>query len=140
MSRKARIILILLFGSLVGGLVIAVSLPGKDGEASGVSFWDRLSCTCDELFVKLGLRSSRRGCALPKKTVCITNLKQIDGAKATWALENKKSDTDIPTAAELSNYIRDAFIHWRPNVSCRRKVCNRKRRTEAALLDTGHTL
>jgi hypothetical protein len=76
MSRKARIILILLIGTLVGGLVIAVSLPGKDGETSGVSFWDRLSCTCDELFVKLGLRSRKP---------CIPALKELDKAKITWA-------------------------------------------------------
>ena len=32
---------------------------------------------------------------------CIGNLKTIDGAKATWALENKKKNSDIPTDAEL---------------------------------------
>src|SRR6266536_2836798 len=29
-----------------------------------------------------------------QKNACIANLKQIDGAKATFALENKKVDTD----------------------------------------------
>ena len=45
-----------------------------------------------------------------QKNACIANLKQIDGAKATWALENKKVNTDTPAATELygsSNYIRD---------------------------------
>ena len=44
------------------------------------------------------------------KNACIANLKQIDGAKATWALELKKSNTDAPLPTDLygaSNYIRD---------------------------------
>src|SRR4249919_3785388 len=45
-----------------------------------------------------------------QKNACIANLKQIDGAKATWALEQKKTNTDSPGATDLygaSNYIRD---------------------------------
>ncbi len=41
---------------------------------------------------------------------CIANLKMIDGAKATWAIENKKVNTDTPATSDLygaSNYIRD---------------------------------
>jgi prepilin-type N-terminal cleavage/methylation domain-containing protein len=44
-----------------------------------------------------------------QKSACIANLKQIDGAKATWALENKKTSADTPTTAMLygaTNYIR----------------------------------
>ncbi len=32
---------------------------------------------------------------------CIMNLRAIDGAKATWALENKKGDNDTPSDADL---------------------------------------
>ncbi len=32
---------------------------------------------------------------------CIANLKQIEGAKANWALENKKTSSDTPTDAML---------------------------------------
>jgi len=35
------------------------------------------------------------------KTACIANLKSIEGAKAYWALENKKNDQDVPTDADL---------------------------------------
>src|SRR6266446_5060864 len=45
-----------------------------------------------------------------QRAACIANLKQIEGAKATWALENKKTGTDAPTAADLygpTKYIRD---------------------------------
>ena len=44
-----------------------------------------------------------------QKSACIANLKQIDGAKATWALEQKKTSADVPTTADLygsTNYIR----------------------------------
>jgi len=44
---------------------------------------------------------------------CVNNLKQIDGAKQQWALENKKSGTDKPTAGDLAPYMRDtvnAFV------------------------------
>jgi len=45
-----------------------------------------------------------------QKNACIANLKQIDGAKATWALEMKKNNADTPTTSDLygsTNYIRD---------------------------------
>ncbi len=41
---------------------------------------------------------------------CIANLKQIDGAKSTWAMENKKGSTDTPNESDLYGptvYIRD---------------------------------
>lgn len=47
---------------------------------------------------------------ISQKNACIANLKQIDGAKNSWALENKKTTTDTPTAAVLYGatlYIRD---------------------------------
>ena len=45
-----------------------------------------------------------------QKNACIANLKQIDGAKNTWALENKKVNTDLAVAGDLYGatvYIRD---------------------------------
>ena len=44
-----------------------------------------------------------------QKNACIANLKQIEGAKANWALEMKKVDTDTPGTTDLygaANYIR----------------------------------
>ena len=35
------------------------------------------------------------------RTFCIANLKQIEGAKATWALEHKKVPTDTPVEGDL---------------------------------------
>ena len=45
-----------------------------------------------------------------QKNACIANLKQIDGAKQTWALENKKVSTDNCVATDIYGatlYIRD---------------------------------
>jgi prepilin-type N-terminal cleavage/methylation domain-containing protein len=45
-----------------------------------------------------------------QKNACIANMKQIDGAKATWALEMKKTAADTPGVADLYGatlYIRD---------------------------------
>ena len=47
---------------------------------------------------------------LSQKNACIANLKQIDGAKATWALEQKKTNTDVPVDTDIfgpNNYVRD---------------------------------
>ncbi|HEY0456705.1 MAG TPA: prepilin-type N-terminal cleavage/methylation domain-containing protein [Verrucomicrobiae bacterium] len=36
-----------------------------------------------------------------QKNACIANLKQVNGAKATWALEQKKTSTDTPGDTDL---------------------------------------
>jgi prepilin-type N-terminal cleavage/methylation domain-containing protein len=41
-----------------------------------------------------------------QKNACINNLRQIDGAKAQWALENKKTDGDTATSGDLSPYLK----------------------------------
>jgi len=45
-----------------------------------------------------------------QKTACIANMKQMDGAKATWAMEMKKSSSATPVATEIFGatlYIRE---------------------------------
>jgi len=45
-----------------------------------------------------------------QRTACIANLKQIEGAKATWAMEMKKSNSDTPVNSDLFGaalYLRD---------------------------------
>ena len=36
-----------------------------------------------------------------QQNACINNLRQLDGAKEQWALENKKTATDTPTMTDL---------------------------------------
>jgi prepilin-type N-terminal cleavage/methylation domain-containing protein len=51
--------------------------------------------------------------SVSQKNTCIANMKQIDGAKATWALEARKNNGDTPTTADLfgsDKYIRVAPV------------------------------
>ena len=41
---------------------------------------------------------------------CINSLRQLDGAKQQWALENRKTAADIPTEQELAVYLKDNAI------------------------------
>jgi prepilin-type N-terminal cleavage/methylation domain-containing protein len=47
-----------------------------------------------------------------QKNACINNLRQIDGAKEQWALENKKTSTDTPGDTDL--YGTDKYIKTAP--------------------------
>jgi len=47
-----------------------------------------------------------------QKNACIANLKQIDGAKATWALETKQIDSATPGDADL--FGPTAYIRRKP--------------------------
>ena len=40
-----------------------------------------------------------------QQNACINNLRQLDGAKQTWALENKASPTTTPTQANIQPYL-----------------------------------
>ncbi|MBI5387666.1 MAG: prepilin-type N-terminal cleavage/methylation domain-containing protein [Verrucomicrobia bacterium] len=45
-----------------------------------------------------------------QKAACVMNLRAIEGAKATWALEQKKGNTDTPGDGDIfgaDKYIRD---------------------------------
>jgi prepilin-type N-terminal cleavage/methylation domain-containing protein len=47
-----------------------------------------------------------------QRSACIANMKQIFGAKATWALENKKNNNDSPQVGDL--YGADKYIAKEP--------------------------
>ncbi len=47
-----------------------------------------------------------------QRNACIANLKQIDGAKATWALENKKQNGDTVNGTDL--YGATLYIRTEP--------------------------
>ena len=40
-----------------------------------------------------------------QQSACINNLRQIDGAKQTWALENRASQSTIPVLANIQPYL-----------------------------------
>ncbi|HZV35035.1 MAG TPA: prepilin-type cleavage/methylation domain-containing protein [Verrucomicrobiae bacterium] len=39
------------------------------------------------------------------ENACVNNLRQIDGAKQTWALENNKSSNDVVTWQQIQPYL-----------------------------------
>src|SRR2546423_13123593 len=50
--------------------------------------------------------------AASQRSACIANLKQISGAKATWALEAKKVNSDTPADTDL--FGSTAYIRVKP--------------------------
>jgi prepilin-type N-terminal cleavage/methylation domain-containing protein len=40
-----------------------------------------------------------------QKSACINNLRQIDGAKQTWALENRAGQSTVPALANIQPYL-----------------------------------
>ena len=48
-------------------------------------------------------------------STCVSNLKQIEGAKEQWAMVNKKGATDTPTSTELVGSVTDGFIKTYPS-------------------------
>jgi len=57
--------------------------------------------------VALGwIYSHPRGCVLPQRNVCITNLRQLEGAKWQWFLEEHKTTNDIPTMGDIARFMR----------------------------------
>lgn len=41
---------------------------------------------------------------------CINNLRQIDGAVQTWALETKQGDTATPTFEQIGGYMKNQVV------------------------------
>jgi prepilin-type N-terminal cleavage/methylation domain-containing protein len=71
---------------------------------------------------------------------CIANMKQIEGAKATWALENRKSNTDTPATTDL--YGANAYIRSEPTCpgGGTYTLGNVATRPVCSLSGSGHTL
>lgn len=45
--------------------------------------------------------------AIENRNNCNNNLRQLDGAIQTWAVEKKRADTDAPTWADIEPYLRN---------------------------------
>jgi hypothetical protein len=109
MQKQDRTTLLRLIGFLVGVLVAVVALRGRESASAGAGARNGTGNVFVNLMEHLGFLPARR-CAGSPRNGCIAQLKQIDGAKAVWALENKKLITDVPTATDLygtNAYIRD---------------------------------
>ena len=78
--------------TLLAGLGMCAVPAAYEGA---MSFWSRLfreSCSC--------------------RSACVMNLRAIEGAKATWALESRKTTNDIPADSDL--FGPDSYIREKP--------------------------
>ena len=57
------------------------------------------------LLAAIAIPNFVRARTVSQENACISNLRLIDGAKAQWALENNKKNTDTPTEKDLTPYI-----------------------------------
>ena len=73
-----------------------------------------------------------------QKSACIANLKQIDGAKQTWALEQKKVGTDTPGTTDL--YGTDKYIRDEPSCPAAGTYSPNTVDTKPTCTVAGHTL
>jgi hypothetical protein len=48
-----------------------------------------------------------------QQNMCVNNLRQMDGAKETWALEKHKTAEDTPTPEDLDPYLRNKYVTLR---------------------------
>lgn len=70
---------------------------------------------------------------------CISNLRTLDGAVSQWAIENKKTQADTPTANDVTPYLRGARMPTCPaNGTYRFRRVGRN--PACSLWSQGHTL
>jgi prepilin-type N-terminal cleavage/methylation domain-containing protein len=58
------------------------------------------------LLAAIAIPNFSRARSTAQKNACIQNLRQIDGAKQMWATENRKTDSDVPTEADVAAYLK----------------------------------
>ena len=86
-------------GALSGeGLALAGLITGYVGIAFSILVVPMMAAIAVPNFVKA--RSTAQ------MNACINNLRQLDGAKQQWALDNKKTDTATPTMQDLEQYLK----------------------------------
>jgi hypothetical protein len=78
--------------------------------------------------------------AASQKNACINNLRQLDAAKAEWALEKNKKDGDTPTMDDLRPYLSRKLVcpaggHYTLGTMAERPTCSIPGHT----LEPGHS-
>lgn len=62
------------------------------------------------LLAVIAIPSFVRARTTSEKSSCLNNLREIDGAKQQWALENNKVNADTPTTSNLIPYFKGNVI------------------------------
>jgi len=94
-----------------------VFLVSEMDQARPLSIWIRSSRERSSLsrmtrdFLSVFTFTSRHGCC-SSLNACIANMKQIEGAQATWAIENRRRTNEVPNDADL--FGPQAYIRVKP--------------------------
>ncbi|MFH0953129.1 MAG: type II secretion system protein [Verrucomicrobiota bacterium] len=62
------------------------------------------------LLAAIAIPSFARARRTSQMNACINNLRQLDAAKAQWAIENNKVDSDGLVSADLEPYLKKGII------------------------------
>ena len=95
-------------GAISGqGVAIAGLITGYIGIAWAILFIP--------LMLAIAIPNFVRAREAAQRNTCIYNLRNIDSAKQMWAVEYKKLDEDIPTEADVKEYLKDGQFPVCPN-------------------------
>ncbi len=61
------------------------------------------------LLAAIAIPSFARARNTSRQNACINNLRQIDGAKDQWAIENNKVDSDAVASTDVTPYIKGGW-------------------------------
>src|SRR5215467_7604630 len=56
------------------------------------------------------LPSFIRARTTPAMNACVNNLRQLDGAKQQWVLENRRSKGDVVTWEDITPYLKNRLV------------------------------
>ncbi|SRR6266498_65965 len=86
-------------GALKGqGMVLAGLITGYVGLA--------LALVALPMLFAIAIPNFVRARQVAQKSMCLNNLRRIDGAKQVWALQNNKDTNAVPTMQELTPFLK----------------------------------
>ncbi len=93
----------LVFGAFTGTALVALAF--KKRMLAGCLFGFGLL-----LFIAFIAPSYKKARPIAQENACIANMKQLDGAKAQWAAENKLGASAAPQFSELAPFLKGGLI------------------------------
>jgi hypothetical protein len=78
-------------------------ITGKGFAATGLitGYFSLVWIVVFALMVVVAIANSRKLHQSPSRTICVANLKMIEGAKGFWALGNRKPDSAVPQESDI---------------------------------------